>query len=692
MKGILKVVAIVAGALVVIVIAVLVAVGYLFNPNDYKAQIAAAVANATGRTLTLDGNLALSTFPTIRIQVGSATLSNAPGFGSMPMAKIGGADLKVSLWPLLFGKVEIGEARLSGLELNLARDARGRNNWQDLGGGKAGTPAGGAAPSSGGGATNLDLGVGSLEIDDARVTWNDASTGSKWELTGFGLGAKGFGVGKKFPLDMRFALAGADVAVKVTASTEATITLASDEYRLDKLVTKISGSGKGWPGGQGDATLKIDSLDANLGKETIDLNGLSLAVLGITTTGSLKGTKLMSNLSLSGAVDIQQFDPQAVLGALKVKIDTADSKVLHNASAKANFHYDSKQTGLSDMQLKLDDSTLTGRVGLEGEKLTYALAVDDINVDRYLPPGPASGKADAPKNEGSLDAVDLPLDVLRTLNADGTLKFGKAKFSGLTVSDAAFALTAANGMLKLTPTASLYGGKYGGDINVTVEKTDAKMTIAQHVDAVDLDPLGKDLLGAQYFTGVGNVKLDLVATGSNLGAMRKGVDGAVSFDVKNGSLEGVDLWYELRRVRAVLDKSEAPPRPPGPRRTPFSSLSATGDVKDALLTNKDLKGVLDFMTITGSGTVNLLDDKIDLDLKATMVDGPKLQSDPLMAKYAGKSLPLHATGTMAEPSVLPDVSALAKQRASDEANKALDEQKQKAQDKLKDKLKGLLNR
>ena len=39
-----------------------------------------------------------------------------------------------------------------------------------------------------------------------------------------------------------------------------------------------------------------------------------------------------------------------------------------------------------------------------------------------------------------------------------------------------------------------------------------------------------------------------------------------------------------------------------------------------------------------------------------------------------------------------DVGALAKQRASDEANKALDEQKQKAQDKLKDKLKGLLNR
>ena len=691
MNKILKVVAIVVGALVVIVVGALVAVGFLFNPNDYKPQISAAVAKATGRTLTLDGDLALSVFPTVRIQVGSATLSNAQGFGPAPMAKIGGAELRVSLWPLLFGNVEIGKAQLSGLELNLARDARGRNNWQDLGGAKAGTPANDAASSSGGGTKDLNLGVDSLEIDDARVTWNDASTGSKWELANFGLNAKGFGIGKRFPLDMRFMLAGADVAVKVAANMEATITLASDQYKLDKLVTKVSGSGKGWPGGQGDATLKIDSLDANLGSEALDLNGLSLTVLGITTTGSLKGTKLMSSLSLTGAVDIQQFDPQNVLDTLKVKVETADSKVLHSASAKANFLYNSKQTALNDMQLKLDDSTLTGRVGLEGEKLTYALAVDDINVDRYLPPAPA-GKADAPKNEGSLDAVDLPLDVLRTLNADGTLKFGKAKFSGLTVSDAAFALAAANGVLKLTPTASLYGGKYGGDINVTVGKSDAKMTIAQHVDSVDLDPLGKDLLGAQYFTGVGNVKLDLVATGSNLGAMRKGVDGAVAFDVKNGSLEGVDLWYELRRVRAVIDKSEAPPRPPGPRRTPFSSLGATGDVKDALLTNKDLKGVLDFMTITGSGTVNLLDDKIDLDLKATMVDGPKLQSDPLMAKYAGQSLPLHATGTMAEPSVLPDVSALAKQRASQEANKALDEQKQKAQDKLKDKLKGLLNK
>jgi hypothetical protein len=71
-----------------------------------------------------------------------------------------------------------------------------------------------------------------------------------------------------------------------------------------------------------------------------------------------------------------------------------------------------------------------------------------------------------------------------------------------------------------------------------------------------------------------------------------------------------------------------------------------------------------------------------------MVDGPKLQSDPLMVKYAGQSLPLHATGTIAEPSVLPDVSAIAKLRA----NKELDQEKEKAKSKLNDKLKGLFNK
>ncbi len=681
MNRTLKILGIVVGVVVLLFAGLLVAVAVLVDPNDYKDDITAAVQKATGRQLTLDGKLQLAVFPTIRIAVGGATLSNAPGFGTEPMAKIGSAELQLGLLPLLSRRIEISDARLKDLELNLARDARGRNNWQDMGGG---SDAAAPAAPGGGGSAGIELAVGAVEISNARIVWNDAATGSRWTLTDFGLEAQGFGPGKKFPLTTKFGLTGKDVAVKVTANTQATLTLASNTYRLDGLDVTVDGSGAAWPGGPSQAHLKFESLTANLGDESLDLAGLTLDFLGVTAAGSLKGEKLMSNLALTGAVDIREFAPRGLLERFGVKLETADGSVMKRASAKATFSYSSREIALRDMQLALDDSKLTGRVGLEGEHVTYDLGVDDINVDRYLPPSDKSKKAD----EGSLDEVDLPLDALRKLDARGELKFGKAKFSGMTLTNAAFALTADNGALRLTPSAQLYGGKMAGDVKLQVEGKAARVTLEQSLDGVDLAKLGQDLLGSADITGTGKVKLNLVASGSNLGAMRKGLDGDVAFTITEGSIEGLDLWYELRRARARLDKAAMPDRPTGTPQTKFSSLSATGMVEKALLTNRDLNGKLDFMALAGTGTVNLLNDAVDFDLKATFVDGPALQADPDMAKYAGSTVPLRVTGTVSAPTVLPDFGALVKARVIQglKDNKKLEEKTESLRDKLRERL------
>src|SRR5688572_3747651 len=690
MKRVLKILGLAVGGILVLLVVVAIAVTMLFDPNDYKDEITAAVQDATGRQLTLDGDLELAVFPTIRIAVSSATLSNAPGFGDEPMARIGSAELRVALFPLLAQRIEVSRARLEGLELNLARNRSGANNWQDLGG--RSTPAGDApAPADGGSApASLDLGVRAIEIENARVVWNDAATGSRWELTGFGLTAEEFGLGERFPLHMEFGLAGAEVAVQVAADMQATITLADDTYQLDELGVTIDGSGAGWPGGPSQAKLRFDSLAANLGDETLELEGLTLDFLGITMVGSLSGQRLLSNLALTGAVDIREFSPRGVLERFQVDVQTADAAVLTRASAKANLLYNSSQTGLRDMQFTLDDSTLTGRVALEGERLTYDLTVDDINVDRYLPP--SSQESDAPAEEGSLDEVDLPLEVMKTVDARGELKFGKTKFSGMTLTDVAFPLTVANGAARLTPSAQLYGGRFTGDIRVAVDGDAATMNVQQTLDDVDIAALGQDLLGSQDITGTGDVRLNLVTTGQNLGQMRRDLDGDVAFNVTNGSLEGIDLWFELRRARARLDGETLPERGDAVRRTTFSSLSATGVVEDALLTNRDLNGTLDFMTVDGSGTVNLLDDAIAFDLVAKMVDGPTLQSDPAMVKYAGKELPLKVTGTVAAPSVLPDFSAIVRQQVTEEVQEEVDKEVDEVRERVRDRLRGLLER
>ena len=218
------------------------------------------------------------------------------------------------------------------------------------------------------------------------------------------------------------------------------------------------------------------------------------------------------------------------------------------------------------------------------------------------------------------------------------------------------------------------------------------MTVDQQLTKVNLAPLGHDLIESDAFAGTGDVRLNVGSTGSNLGEMRRKLDGDISLSVVDGALEGIDFWYELRRARATIDKTPVPARPAGTPRTPFSSLTASGVVKDAVLTNRDLNANLGFMSIDGKGTVNLLTNAVQFDLIAMLTDGEQLQSDPAMAKMAGGSLPLKVTGTLDAPSVLPDFGALVRAKARAAVSESVEEKKQEVQDKLKDKLKGLLNR
>ena len=141
----MKVVGLVAGALVLLLVAVMIGVSILFDPNDYKNQITMAVDDATGRTLTLEGDLSLNLFPRLSIGLGAAEFSNAEGFGDAPFARFESAELRIGLLPLLSRRLEIDRARLSGLRLNLARDARGRTNWDDLSGDASAAEAADAA-------------------------------------------------------------------------------------------------------------------------------------------------------------------------------------------------------------------------------------------------------------------------------------------------------------------------------------------------------------------------------------------------------------------------------------------------------------------------------------------------------------------------------------------------------------------
>lgn len=695
MGRVLKIVGILVGVIVVLFIGVVVYVTAFVDPNDYKQQIAEAVDEATGRQLTLEGDLEFTVFPSLRIAIGPAELSNAEGFGDEPFARIGGAELEVGLLPLLSERLEIYRAQLTGLELNLARDNQGRNNWQDMGNGAAQTPTS-ADPdfdADAGPGGDLALGIGSVEIADARVTWNDAQTGEDWVLDDFALQASNLGEGTSFPLEIAFVLSGDIVSVNVDSQMNATLNVASNSYSLDELEVSIDGSGSAWPGGEGSIELAFDRFVADLGAETLSLQGLQLSALGLDVAGTLEGRNLLGDLELEGAVTFAEFDPRDLMDVFDVVIETADPDVLGSASAQAQFAYSPRQVSLSDMRLALDDSTLDGRVAVTGQRFEFDIDVDDINIDRYLPPAAEDASAE---DEGSVDEVDLPIQPLRNFSSRGNLSFGSAKFLNLTFTNASFDLRADDGSLLITPNADFYGGSIAGSLGIDVVGDNAaRLTLVQEIQGFDIAPFARDFLDSEQLSGTGTLSLDVAATGSNVGEINRDLDGDVSFAFSDGALEGFDIWYELRRLSAVTSGDSAPERPQGPPRTPFSSIAASGLVEDGLLTNRDLTATLQYLSLSGAGTVNLLTDEMNFDLTAQFPDSSGFVDAPELENFADAQLPLAVTGTLAAPSIRPDFGALVRAQAEEAVQEAVEErveeETEELRDRVRDRLRGLLD-
>jgi AsmA protein len=361
------------------------------------------------------------------------------------------------------------------------------------------------------------------------------------------------------------------------------------------------------------------------------------------------------------------------------------------------------------MVLRLDDSTLTGAAGQNGERFEFDLDVDRINIDRYLPP-PAGDDEAVAADTGSVDEVDLPIQPLRNFNARGNLGLGEAQFLGMTFTEANFALVAGNGRMTLTPTGKLYGGTTEGEIVIEVQGDAARMALRENLSNIDMAGLARDYLKMDTLEGTGSVRLDLAAVGRKVGEIKQDLDGTASVAITDGAWTGIDVWHSVMSARAKLTGPEVPPLEGEPRTT-FSRVAIGGAVNNAVLTTNEFVGVLPFASLSGTGTVHLLTTELDVRARAALTDGPVLQQDPVLSDLAGVQFPLRVSGTLDAPSILPDMSEIgsmvaqavrneaeeevdeAVEEEREEINQELEQEREEAEDRLeeslRDRLRGL---
>ncbi len=142
----------------------------LLNIDQYKPAMIAAVKEATGRELVIEGPLKLTVFPTLRISARQVHFANAVGGKGAQMVDVRWVGITPSFWALLQGRIEVGRLTLFRPTLVLESDAEGRPNWEFQPGAGAAQPAG--APSSG-----LHLAIGTLKIREGTLSYTNPKTG-----------------------------------------------------------------------------------------------------------------------------------------------------------------------------------------------------------------------------------------------------------------------------------------------------------------------------------------------------------------------------------------------------------------------------------------------------------------------------------------------------------------------------------
>jgi AsmA protein len=178
----LRTVLIAAGVVIALPIAGIAIFAATFDANAYKPRIAAAVKEATGRDLALNGPIGLKLGFTPALRVEDVAFANAPWGTRAEMAKLAALEVEVAILPLISGTVQINRVVLVRPDILLETDAEGRGNWEFAAPAQAGAPSpaqpGQPAPPGQPGqpGPGREIGIRAITITEGTVAFRDGRT------------------------------------------------------------------------------------------------------------------------------------------------------------------------------------------------------------------------------------------------------------------------------------------------------------------------------------------------------------------------------------------------------------------------------------------------------------------------------------------------------------------------------------
>ena len=625
---------------------------HYIDPNKLKAQLSTTIYNNTGHHLTINGDLSWSFFPWVGFKITNTELDNIPGFNHTPLAKIGEADISIQLLPLLSGHIEVNNVTLSGLQINLIRNASNKTNWKinnNISVNKQNKNDNDKIPT-------LNFSIANLTVVNSSVNFDNQINNQSYHLSNLYINGKNVGTQQLFPLTVSFDLMAHQFTKPMAVSFNGNL-------NIDNQINSIA----------------INQLNANINNIELQAN--------------ISAQNLQSEAIFQGDINIPAFKLPKFLNLFNINLPRMrKADALQKISANLAFNGTNNTLSIKPLRIGVDNTMIHGNIDLKNRqthRVTFKLTTNSLNLDNYLPKKITAGNqnllpgdTNQTTNAQQTQKIDLPTTLLRSLNLQGSIAINQLIVNNLHMSNVQLNLGANNGFVQFTPlTANLYEGKLTGNATLNVRSDIPQYQFSTQLKNVQAQSLFNDLINKNFISGTAALSTNLTTAGNSLTALVNHLNGSGQFIFNNGALNNINIDYQLARVKALLDKKAAPAQPKD-NTTPFGKITGTVLLRNGVATNNDLHIDNKDFTATGAGTINLTIQKMNY-LIAILPNAGSLKN---------YRIPIKITGPLKSPNILLATGDILQQVLNKQKERLIKHSKQQATKQIQQQINQLANR
>jgi uncharacterized protein involved in outer membrane biogenesis len=601
LKAILKWILVTGAVLIVVLIVTVCAILLSYDYNDLKPQIAKAVWNATGRKLTIGGDIKLKLGLIPALVLTDIKFQNAPWGTRTNLAKIRYFEIQVALRPLLKRNIEVKQLILVEPEIVIETNKHGKSNLVFAAPQKPIPPPEEETTSSEYLPLLAAFTFNKTQIKNGCFVYRNGYSGKTHKVKVKLLTASAAGIGGPVKISINGDYHNHPFNVTGAIAPPATLLNSDKAWSLNLIVKALN------------ATVTLDGSVKDIKTPRgIDF-GFRIKARNLTKLSQLAGKKLPRNEPFEMAFRATDIGLKAYR--------------------------------LSDFKATLGRSDISGSIDVNLVKktplITAKLLSKKIDLRPYLP---AFG------NSSSSD----PLLFGALKHAEGTVTIQADRFLLLRVAlnHLTAKITLKGGRLTIRPIkAAIGGGKFNGRLTIKPRRKAATVTTQLKIEDCNLGYMLKGLNITDTLDGTLNADINLKGQGRSMATLMAGLDGSTNIQINQGrinnkyiNLLGADL---SAGIFSMLD-----PKKETVDYTRINCLVSRFDIKKGLAVSTVTVFDTNSMSVFGEGEINLKTKKIDFALHPIPKDGIGFRGiGKISLSLSGLSDSFKLGGTMAEPSL-----------------------------------------